>query len=129
MEPDEMLTEIRIPMPWGPINGSYRRLAWRSAVDFPLVNAAGTAILDKGKVESFRVVVSALGPAPITLREPEAKIKGAEPIKEMVDWVGEAAKTAAEGAVVANTIASKEYRASMAEVTARRVCAEILGLN
>ena len=51
--PDEILTEIRLPLPWAPISWSYQRLAMRSAVDYPIINAACVAIMDKGKVETF----------------------------------------------------------------------------
>ncbi len=76
LAPDEILTEIRIPLPWGPISGSYQRLSFRSAVDFPLINAAASAIQENGKVESFRLVISAAGPAPVILKDVESLIKG-----------------------------------------------------
>lgn len=126
--PEEILTEVRIPLPWGPISASYQRLSMRSAVDFPLMNAAAVAIQDKGKVEYFRLVISAAGPAPIVLKEVESTIKGSEPNPEMVQSAGEAALRTAEGSVVENASLSRQYRVKAAAVLARRAVREALCL-
>jgi 4-hydroxybenzoyl-CoA reductase subunit beta len=127
--PEEILTEIRIPLPWAPISWSYQRLAMRAAVDFPLVNAAAAAILEKGKVEHFRLVLSALGPAPIVLRDVETQVKGAALTQDLLTQAQDVALRVAEGVVVANASTSKEYRIQMAGVLARRATAEALGLD
>jgi len=126
--PEEILTEIRIPLPWAPISWSYQRLAMRAAVDFPLVNAAAAAVVEKGKVEHFRLVLSALGPAPIVLREVETQVKGAVPSREILKQAQEAAVRVAEGVVVANTSTSKEYRIKMAGVLAHRAAAGAIAI-
>ncbi|MEW6351444.1 MAG: FAD binding domain-containing protein [Thermodesulfobacteriota bacterium] len=128
LKPDEILTHVRVPMPWAPVSGSYQRLALRSAVDFPLVNAACVAIQENGKVQTFRLVLSALGPAPVMLKDLEVRIRGSQPVPEMADWASDAALKVAEGLAVANTVVSKEYRAKMASVMARRAVRESLGL-
>ena len=128
LTPDEIVTEIRLPIPWGPTSWSYQRLSFRSAVDFPYINAAATAIIDKGKVESFRAVLSAAGPAPIILKEVESAIKGQKPEPEMARKASEIALKAAEGAIVDNAAVSKDYRIKMAAVVVRRAVKEALGL-
>lgn len=129
LAPDEILTEIRLLVPWRPISWSYQRLSLRSAVDFPLINAACVAILDNGTVESFRLVLSAAGPSPIILRDMESTFKGKAPAPEMIDLAGETAFRAAEGAIVENAAVSKEYRVKMARVVARRAVRQALGLQ
>jgi 4-hydroxybenzoyl-CoA reductase subunit beta len=126
--PEEIVTEIRLPIPWGPASWSYRRLGFRSAVDFPYINAAATAIIEKGKVESFRVALSAAGPAPMLLKEVEGAVKGEKPEPEMANKAGEIALKAAEGAIVENATVSKDYRIKMAAVVVRRAVKEALGL-
>ena len=128
LTPDEIVTEIRLPIPWGPTSWSYQRLSFRSAVDFPYINAAATAIIDKGKVESFRVVLSAAGPAPIILKEVETAVKGQKPGPEMGKMASEIALKAAEGAIVDNAAVSKDYRIKMAAVVVRRAVKEALAL-
>lgn len=126
--PQEIVTEIRLPIPWAPASWSYQRLAFRSAVDFPYINAAATAIIDKGKVESFRAVLSAAGPGPIILKEVESAIKGQRPDPEMAKQAGEIALKLAGGAIVENATVSKDYRIKMAAVVVRRAVKEALGL-
>ncbi len=125
---DEIVTEISLPLPWAPISGSYQRLSFRSAVDFPLINAAASAIRGSGKVESFRLVLSAAGPAPLVLKEAENLIKGNTPHPDVVAKVRAIAVRAAEGVVVENSSVSKDYRIKMAGVVASRATREALGL-
>ncbi|MGB6066283.1 MAG: FAD binding domain-containing protein [Desulfomonilaceae bacterium] len=129
LAPDEIVTAIRIPIPWAPMSWSYQRLSLRSAVDFPLVNAAAAAIIDKGRVENFRLVLSALGPTPLVLKETEAIVKGRKPDSAMAHEAGEIARRTAEGVVVENAATSKTYRVKMAAVMARRAVEEALGLE
>jgi 4-hydroxybenzoyl-CoA reductase subunit beta len=126
--PEEIITEIRLPLPWAPISWSYQRLAMRSAVDYPIINAACVAIMDKGKVESFRLVLAAAGPAPVILKEAEQLIKGSEPDTEMITKAAEIAVKAVEGIIVDNMAASKDYRIKMAGTMAGRAVKEALGL-
>lgn len=128
MAPDEILTEIRLPIPWGPLSWSYQRLSLRSAVDFPLINAACTAIVDKGTIESFRLVLSSAGPGPVILREAENLFKRKAPDPGMAQSAQEIAVRATEGIIVQNASASKDYRVKMAGVLARRAVQEALGL-
>ncbi len=126
--PEEIVTEIRLPIPWGPTSWSHQRLSFRSAVDFPYINAVATAIIEKGKVESFRSVLGAAGPAPVILKEVESAIKGQKPEPEMAKQAGEIALKRGEGAIVENATVSKDYRIKMAAVVVRRAVKEALGL-
>ncbi len=128
LTPEEIVSEIRLPLPWAPISAAYRRLSLRSAVDFPLMNAAAVAVIEKGTVETFRLVLSAAGPAPVIIKEAETLIKGNPPALEMVQEAGEMALRAAEGVVVENACASKDYRIKMAGTMVRRAVKEALGL-
>jgi 4-hydroxybenzoyl-CoA reductase subunit beta len=126
--PDEILTEIRLLLPWRPLSWSYQRLSARSAVDFPLINAACVATVDNGKVQGFRLVLSAAGPAPVILREVESAIKEQPPEPMAVDMAGEAAFKVAEGIIVDNASVSRDYRIKMARVVAGRAVKEALKL-
>lgn len=128
LAPDEIVTDIRLHIPWAPYSWSYQRLSFRSAVDFPLVNAAALAIQDKGVVETFRVVLSAAGPAPVVLREAESVVKGNAAGPEMASKVAEIAVKAAEGIMAENTISPKEYRIRAAGIITRRAVKEALGI-
>lgn len=126
--PDEIVTGIRIPLPWARISGSYHRFGFRAAVDFPLANAACVAIRANGTIEHFRLVVSAIGPAPVMLRDAEAVVKAEGPTEKAAQQAGEIAGRAAEGTVVDNASLSRQHRVKVARVMAYRATREALGL-
>jgi CO/xanthine dehydrogenase FAD-binding subunit len=126
--PDEILTSIRIPIPWSETSSSYQRLAYRSAVDFPMVNSACVAIIENNKVESFKMAVSALGPAPVALTELEKVVRGNEPDPEMASMAEEVAGRIAESTVVENSVSPKDYRIGAASVMAGRAVRAALKL-
>jgi 4-hydroxybenzoyl-CoA reductase subunit beta len=128
LAPNEIVTEIRLPIPWAPTRWSYQRIAMRSAVDFPLINAAAIATMNGSKVESFRLALSAAGPAPVALKEAEGMIKGQTPGPEMIARAGTIALRSAQGVMVENSSVSKDYRMKMAEIVVRRAVKETLGL-
>ncbi len=126
--PNEVLTEIRLPLPWGSGTWSFQRISMRAAVDFPLVNAAATAVMQGRKVESVRLVLAAAGPAPVALKEAEGLMRGQVPDPEMVEQAGMIARRSAEGIVVDNSSVSRDYRIKMAGTVIKRAVKEILGL-
>lgn len=65
IEPDEILTQIRVPLPSSGVSCGFEKLRVRKAIDFPLLNAAALIERDDaGNVERAEIVVSALGPRP-----------------------------------------------------------------
>lgn len=126
--PDEILTEIRIPLPWAPISALYKRLSFRSAVDFPIVNAAVVVIHDNGSIGHFKAVISATGPAPIALKEAETLVKGKRPSPEIIEQLKAIALKATEGVIVNNASASMEYRHKMTAVMVGRAAREAFGI-
>ena len=119
MESHELLTEITIPKQRG--KSAYKRLAYRSAIDYPIVCAG--VMLDSddpnqksGKIARARIVVGAMGRAPLLLTNAASKLEG----KELNDV--EAFKQAATAAMdstaafaVHNVGSTLEYRCSMVE--------------
>jgi 4-hydroxybenzoyl-CoA reductase subunit beta len=126
--PEEILTEIRLPLPWGKLAASFQKIAFRSAVDFPLVNAAAAAFFEGNNVASIRIALSACGPRPLMVKDVEALAKGAAPREDMLPEIARAASKLAEGVVIENSIASKDYRVKMAGVAAKRAARAALGL-
>jgi len=124
--PDEIVTSIRIPLPWAPFSASYQRFSIRAAVDFPLANAACVAIRTDGKVEHFRLAVSALGPSPVQLRDAEAAVKAEGPTEGAAEAAAEIAARIAEGIVAENASLSRQYRIKLARVLAYRAVREAL---
>lgn len=77
MEAHELLKEIIIPS--SNAQSAYQRLAYRSAIDYPIV-CAGVHLKPSGnqkeQIEDARIVVGAMGRAPLFLAQAAASLKG-----------------------------------------------------
>lgn len=115
MESQELLTEISIPKTGG--KSAYKRLAYRSAIDYPIV-CAGVLLEsdDSDKIVQARIVVGAMGRAPLLLANAASKLKGKQLNDETAfkDTATSAMDSAATFAVH-NVGSTLEYRCSMAE--------------
>jgi 4-hydroxybenzoyl-CoA reductase beta subunit len=113
MESNELLTEIAIPLRGGA--SAYKRLAYRSAIDYPIVCAGVLLKLSqKADIKDARVVVGAMGRAPLFLAQASSSLKGkkasdAEAFKKAADIAMDHASAFA----VHNVGATLEYRCAM----------------
>jgi CO/xanthine dehydrogenase FAD-binding subunit len=85
LEPDELLTEVRVPgLP--PRTGSAFVEIARRAGDFALVGVAALVTLDDGgRVTRARLALCGAGPAPVRAREAERVITGERPEGRTLD--------------------------------------------
>jgi carbon-monoxide dehydrogenase medium subunit len=85
LEPDELLTEVRVPgLP--PRTGSAFMEIARRAGDFALVGVAALVTLDDGgRVSRARLALCGAGPTPIRAREAERLITGERPEAGVLD--------------------------------------------
>ncbi len=120
LQPEELLTEIRIILPPPGTGMSYQKLRWRSAIDFPLVSAAAVISMSKDKVDRARLVIGAAGPAPLVIDEADKILRNQPAKAELIEQAAAAAETKAAGLIVENAIAPAEYRRKMVRVMARR---------
>ncbi len=121
MKPDEILTEIRIPVPASGSGYSYSKLK-RKTGDFA---AAATAVLLQmrgGVVEDVRIALTNVGPTPLRASNAEASLRGKKPDEAAIV---EAARLAMS---VCNPVrdqrGDEEYKTAMAgEMTVRALTA------
>ncbi len=121
MKPDEILTEIRIPVPASGSGYSYSKLK-RKTGDFA---AAATAVLlrmQAGIVEDVRIALTNVGPTPLRASNAEASLRGKKPDEAAIV---EAARLAMS---VCNPVrdqrGDEEYKTAMAgEMTVRALTA------
>jgi len=113
MESHELLKEIIIPAQG--TQSAYQRLAYRSAIDYPIV-CAGVLLKPspKNEIEDARIVVGAMGRSPLFLAKASSSLKG----KHFADMA--AFKKAADDSMnsaapfaVHNVGANLEYRCAM----------------
>jgi carbon-monoxide dehydrogenase medium subunit len=123
LQPDELLTEIRIPPP--PAGGwAFTEVARRRG-DFALVAVASFLSLDgAGRIDQARLGYASMGATPLRAYAAEAELTGREPRPAVF---AEAAKTAvAELSGGEDLQASRAYRAHIAEILTKRVLATSL---
>jgi carbon-monoxide dehydrogenase medium subunit len=117
LEPDELLTEIRVPAPAGPVGGTYLKLE-RKVGDFATVAVAVHVEMQDGRIGRAGIGLAAVGPTNLRAEAAEAALAGAEPTEEVF---AEAARLAAEAASpVSDVRGSAEYKRHVVEVYVRR---------
>ena len=115
MESHELLKEIIIPI--NNAHSAYERLAYRSAIDYPIV-CAGVLLKpshpQEDKMDEARIVVGAMGRAPLFLAQASSSLKGknlddTDAFKKAADASMDSAATFA----VHNVGSTLEYRCEM----------------
>ncbi|MBW2590985.1 MAG: hypothetical protein JRD71_09775 [Deltaproteobacteria bacterium] len=115
MESHELLKEIIIPIQKG--SSAYKRLAYRSAIDYPIV-CAGVLLKPSGtqkdEIDDARIVVGAMGRSPLFLVRASSSLKGkkltdTDSFKKAADIAMDNASTFA----VHNVGSTLEYRCAM----------------
>ena len=126
LAPGEILTGIKVVLPPPGTGTSYRKIRWRSAVDFPLISAAAAVSISRDKIDRVRLVMGAAGPAPLIVGGLDGLMRGREPTPDLIDEAAGAARSQVEGLIVENAGAPAEYRRLMAGAAARRALTEAL---
>jgi carbon-monoxide dehydrogenase medium subunit len=118
LEPGEMVTEIRFPLPPARTGSAYTKLA-NKASHYAVAGCAAVVTLGAdGACTAASVVITGAGTMPTRASAVEAALVGRQ-LDEAT--VAEAASHAAEGLELMEDIhGSKQYRAQMAAVMARR---------
>jgi carbon-monoxide dehydrogenase medium subunit len=116
MEPDEILTEVRAPLPAG-LGGTYLKLE-RKIGDFATVGVAVQVEMDGGTIRRAGIGLTGVGSKNIQATEAEASLAGAEPNEDAFANAGRLAAAAADP--VADVRGSAEYKRHIVEVYVRR---------
>ncbi|MBV9121641.1 MAG: FAD binding domain-containing protein, partial [Chloroflexi bacterium] len=126
LEPNEVVTEIRVPVPSSGSNSAYAKMP-HPASGYVVVSAGALITRDSsGACSAVRVAIGGLGGKPHRASATEAALIGS---KLDADGVASAAAKAAEGAEAEGDIyASAEYKLHVATVYARRAIAEAAGI-
>ena len=122
--PDELLTEVEIPLPPDGTGSCYARLEYRRQMEIAVVGASAALTLAGGKVDRARVAITALAPTIRLVPEAEEALLGSDGEADAIQAAAQAAAGAAEP--ISDVRASADYRRAMAEVVARRVLAAAL---
>jgi carbon-monoxide dehydrogenase medium subunit len=119
---NEVLTEIRVPLPPSGAGTAYHKMA-HPASGYVVVSAGALVNRDSsGRCASARIAVGGLGSGPLRAKETEAALQGHSLTAEVI---AAAAAKAAEGSdAVDDVYASAEYKQHIATVLAERAIAQ-----
>lgn len=118
LKPDEILTEIRIPIPAPRSGGAYVKLERKVGDLATAATAAQVTLGENGKIEQAGIGLTNAGPTPIKATEAESYLQGKKPDDTAI---AEAARLAAQAtAPTVDRRGSVEYKREMARVLTAR---------
>src|SRR5215217_7504383 len=121
LEPQEIVTEVRVPKLGSNTGWSYKKFSRRSQ-DWAIVGVAAVVEKDNGSISSARIGLTSMGSTPIRASSTEEALSEAS-----ADGVAQAAESADEGTSPASDdAASAEFRRHLARVWTRRAVEEAL---
>lgn len=121
MGPDEMLTEISIPVPEQPAGGAYMKFE-RRAGDFAVASVGVQLGLGPdGSLRQVAVSIGALGPMPMRARKPEDLLSGQAPTTELLKEAERLVR--AEAQPFEDTRGSADYKKHLGGVLFQRAFA------
>ena len=125
MAPDELVTEVNIPLPQvsGLRHNASYEVRHKQAYDWPLVQAAVAFQLDGGKASKIKIVLGHVAPTPIVA---EAAAKGMEGQTVTEGLATEAGVAAAKGA---KPLAQNGYKIKLIEVAVKRAILTAAGMK
>jgi carbon-monoxide dehydrogenase medium subunit len=122
LEPQEVVTEVRVPKLGSNTGWSYKKFSRRSQ-DWAVVGVAAVVEKSDGNIDSARIGLTSMGSTPLRASAAEQALTGASS-----DQIAEAANSADEDTSPASDdAASAEFRRHLARVWTRRAVEEALG--
>lgn len=91
LDPDEIVTEIEIPVQKRKSVQNYLKFRIRNAIDFPIVSLAFIFNSDKGLFTQTRMVLGAVAPVPLSMPAVERYLNGKEATEAVAEEAGEIA--------------------------------------
>ena len=117
---DEILTEIRVPVPCDGQGAAYINLGTRKACDCNIVNVASFIALNAkdGCIEKARIVMGSVGPTPLRAKSAEKLLLGEKPENDLFLKAAEAARQ--DCTPIDDFRGSASYRKAMTGVLTKR---------
>ena len=118
MKPDEILTEVQIPVSPADAKWAYIKYGIRSVSDLAIISVAALVNIENGIFTDARIALGAVAPTPMRARKVEEALKGKEASEENIDKAAELVKQ--ECCPISDVRASAEYRTQMSYVLTKR---------
>jgi NADPH-dependent glutamate synthase beta subunit-like oxidoreductase len=115
LDPEEIITDIRIPKPQDGVTQNYIKFTLRKPVDFSLVSTASAIAKEDGICTDARIVIGGVAPSPIRALKAEEYLKGKKINEALAVKAGE---LAVENAL---PLAGNSYKVQIAKTLVKRV--------
>jgi carbon-monoxide dehydrogenase medium subunit len=124
LQPDELLTEIRVPLPQPRTGSVYIKFLPRTADDYATVSVAASVRVNPstGACEDCRIAMGCVGVTPLRAQQAEALVRGQQRTEELLRAAGAAAQEITDP--LSDTRGSAPYKRAMAGVFVRRALAQ-----
>jgi aerobic carbon-monoxide dehydrogenase medium subunit len=124
LQPDELLTEIHVPLPQPHTGSVYVKFLPRTADDYATVSVAASVRLNPstGACEDCRIAMGCVGVTPLRAHQAEALVRGQQRTDELLRAAGAAAQEITDP--LSDTRGSASYKRAMAGVFVRRALAQ-----
>ncbi|MCH8200520.1 MAG: xanthine dehydrogenase family protein subunit M [Chloroflexi bacterium] len=119
---DELLAELRLPLPPSGTGAAFQRNTPRKQMDIAVVGVAVALTLSGDAIERARVALGAVAPTPLRATAAEAALQGQTANEETFAKAAEAA--AQDSSPITDLRASAEYRRHLVKVMTARLLAE-----
>jgi carbon-monoxide dehydrogenase medium subunit len=122
LEPDEIVTEIRFPVPPVGSGSSFKRIGRRKAFTLSVVSSAAYVEMGGGEVEEARLAFGSVAETPVSTPDVEAMLRGKPLTDELLEEAAEAVKSSV--APITDVRGTAEYRRDMCGVLLKRTLTE-----
>ena len=120
LEPEELVTSVRVPVPQAHTGSAYCKFLPRSADDYATVGVAASVRVNPstGAAEDCRIAMGCVGVTPLRATDAEAMVRGQALSDELLREAGAAAKAITDP--ISDTRGSAAYKRDMAGVFVQR---------
>ncbi len=122
LESDELLAELRLPLPPSGTGAAFQRNTPRKRMDIAVVGVAAALTLSGDAIELARVALAAVAPTPLRARGAETALQGQTASEETFAKAAEAAVK--DSSPITDLRASADYRRHLVKVMTARLLAE-----
>ena len=119
LAPDELLAELRLPVPPPNTGAAYQRHTPRKQMDIAVVGVAAVLTLDDGRITHAHIALGAVAPTPLRARQAEAALEGQPASAEAFARAAEIA--VGECSPISDTRGSAEFRRHLVRVMTERM--------
>jgi carbon-monoxide dehydrogenase medium subunit len=124
MEPNELLTSIRWPVPYARSAAGFYKIGLRKADACSVINAAAMVVWDEGgHCRQARIAIGAAAPRPVRAHAAEAALLGQPLTKDVIEGAAHLAVQATDP--IDDIRGTAAYRRRMAELMVRRLLTRI----